>query len=57
VQAFEGLVFEKQSAADVAADLGMSVDSVYVAKNRCAKELKQIVDQMRDMYEADVHPP
>jgi RNA polymerase sigma-70 factor (ECF subfamily) len=51
IRAFEMLAFEKREAADVATELGMSIDSVYVAKNRRLNRLREITGRLREIYE------
>lgn len=53
VQAFELVVFEQRRPADVAAELGMTVDSVYAAKSRCTKRLRSIVTRLHEAYEIE----
>ncbi len=53
VRAFELVVFEQRKPADVARELGMSVDSVYAAKSRCTKHLRSIVAQLNEAYEIE----
>ncbi|RJP38444.1 MAG: sigma-70 family RNA polymerase sigma factor [Phycisphaerales bacterium] len=48
-RAFESYVFQGRSAADTAAELGMSVDQVYQARTRILKKLKvQIARQIAE---------
>jgi RNA polymerase sigma-70 factor (ECF subfamily) len=42
-EAFRRLVFEEQRAADVAADLGMSRNAVYVTKSRILRRLREVL--------------
>lgn len=51
IQAFEMLTLENRPPSFVATELGLSVDSVYAAKHRCAKALREIVERLRDVYE------
>ncbi len=51
VEAFERVVFGQQKPAEVAEQLGMSLDSVYAAKSRCTKHLRTIVAQLNEAYE------
>jgi RNA polymerase sigma-70 factor (ECF subfamily) len=43
-QAFWGLTVEGKSGAEVAAELGLSVDAVYAAKSRVLRRLRQELD-------------
>lgn len=45
-QAFELYAIEERSADETAALVGLSVNSVYVAKSRCAKILREIIRQL-----------
>jgi RNA polymerase sigma-70 factor (ECF subfamily) len=47
-QAFWSLTVEGKSGAEVAADLGMSIDAVYAAKSRVLRRLRQELDGMLD---------
>jgi RNA polymerase sigma factor (sigma-70 family) len=51
IRAFEMLAFENREAADVAAEMTMSLDSVYMAKNRCLNRLREITERLREIYE------
>lgn len=51
--AFELFALRGVPADQVAALCGMSVDSVYVAKNRLTKRLRQLVREMTHVYEED----
>ncbi len=53
VLAFELVVFEQRSPAAVAAELGVSMDSVYAAKSRCTKRLRSIVARLSEAYEIE----
>jgi RNA polymerase sigma factor (sigma-70 family) len=46
--AFEQLWIAERSAADVAADLGISIGSVYVAKSRVLSALAQSISELSD---------
>ncbi|HKQ49674.1 MAG TPA: sigma-70 family RNA polymerase sigma factor [Phycisphaerae bacterium] len=51
IRAFEMIAFEERSASDVSAELGLSLDSVYAAKNRCLTQLREIMSRLTDVYE------
>ncbi len=51
IEAFRRYGLEDQPAQQVANDLGLSARSVYLAKHRCAKGLKEIVAQLTEAYE------
>lgn len=51
IRAFEMIAFEERSAADVSAELELSLDSVYAAKNRCLAQLREIMSRLTDVYE------
>jgi RNA polymerase sigma-70 factor (ECF subfamily) len=51
IAAFEMLAFNQTAPADVAAEMGMSVDSVYAAKNRCLTQLREILARLNQVYE------
>ncbi|MBX3378796.1 MAG: sigma-70 family RNA polymerase sigma factor [Phycisphaeraceae bacterium] len=51
IKAFELAVIRGVPPEAVAADCGISVDQVYVAKNRVAGKLRRIVEQMTKAYE------
>lgn len=53
ITAFELLVIQQQSAADVAEALDMTRHDVYVAKSRVAERLRGIMEQLEEAY-ADV---
>jgi RNA polymerase sigma-70 factor (ECF subfamily) len=48
---FERVGLREESPATVAAELGMSVDSVYAARSRCVKRLRMIIEQLTACYE------
>ena len=48
VQAFRRLTFDLQSAADVAAALGLTVPAVYIAKSRVLRRIRQEAAGMLD---------
>ena len=53
IRAFEMLAFEQREAADVAGELGLGIDSVYAAKNRCLTQLREIIARFSEAYEFD----
>ncbi|HMQ15557.1 MAG TPA: sigma-70 family RNA polymerase sigma factor [Phycisphaerae bacterium] len=55
IEAFERVGLAGRPAAEVADELGLSVDSVYAAKSRCTRVLREIVTRLSEAYE--VPPP
>ncbi len=53
ILAFEMLVFHRKNASDVAAELDMSENDVYLAKSRVAKRLKETVQRLEALYDED----
>ncbi len=53
LRAFELLVLQEHPAEQVARDLGMSLGSVYMAKNRVAEKLREIVARLEQLYDED----
>jgi RNA polymerase sigma-70 factor, ECF subfamily len=53
IQAFEMLVFHRRAVSDVAKELDMSENDVYLAKSRVAKKLKETVQQLETLYDED----
>ena len=53
LEAFELVAFSQQPAAEVAESLGMQLDSVYAAKHRCTKQLREIVNRLKQAYEME----
>ncbi len=51
--AFERLVFGQVTPAEVAADTGMSIDSVYKARQRCLEQLRSITTKLTELYEVE----
>jgi len=51
VTAFERVAFHHEAPAEVAASLGLTVDSVYAAKSRCVRRLRAIVGELEAVYE------
>ena len=52
--AFDAYVLRGQPAEQVAQELDMSVNSVYVAKNRVAEKLRDIVTDLEQVYDEDL---
>jgi RNA polymerase sigma-70 factor (ECF subfamily) len=50
IQAFERVAFEQRPAAEVAAEVGMTVDQVYVAKSRVVQRLRQILGELEEVW-------
>lgn len=53
IRAFELLAFQQLAPAQVAEDLAMTMNDVYLAKHRCLKRLRAIVGELTTAYEAD----
>jgi RNA polymerase sigma-70 factor (ECF subfamily) len=51
IQVFEMLALDGRRASDVAAELTISMNDVYLAKHRCLKRLRGIMSGLREMYE------
>lgn len=51
VTAFEEVGVRGRPAEDVAVELSMSIGSVYAAKSRCVKELREIMDRLNIQYD------
>lgn len=51
LEAFELVAFQQRTPAQVAAELNMSVDDVYLAKHRCLKRLRTIIEEMTIAFE------
>jgi len=54
LQAFELVALRGVPAPEAAAQSGMSVEQVYVAKSRMTKKLREIVLQLTEAFEEDV---
>jgi RNA polymerase sigma factor (sigma-70 family) len=54
LQAFELVGLRGVPAAQAAQQCGMSVDQVYVAKNRVTKRLRALVEQLTSAFEEDM---
>jgi RNA polymerase sigma factor (sigma-70 family) len=53
VEAFRRYALEEQPAQEVADALGLSVRTVYLAKHRCARKLKEIVEELLTAFQDD----
>lgn len=53
VRAFEQTALAQRRPADVAAELGLTLNDVYLAKHRCLRRLRSIVEEMNRAYEID----
>jgi RNA polymerase sigma-70 factor (ECF subfamily) len=53
IRAFELLALSGRTPADVAAELGMNVESVYKARARCLERLRESAAQLSAAYDAD----
>lgn len=53
LQAFELVVLSGLTPEAAAAQCGMSIDEVYVAKSRVSKTLREIIDEITQAFEAD----
>ena len=51
IRAFELVSLEQRAAAEVAAETGISLDSVYAAKHRCLTLLREILARLNEVYE------
>lgn len=51
IRAFEMLVFDQRTPAQVAAAMNMTANDVYLAKHRCLKRLAPIVGELTEAYE------
>ena len=51
LQAFEMVAFAGRTPADVAQELGTTTNDVYLAKHRCLKRLRVIVERLNELYE------
>lgn len=52
-QAFELFAMRGRPAADVAVELGMTTQDVYVIKNRMADRLREILDRLETLYDEE----
>lgn len=53
IDTFEMLALEGHKPAEVARRLNVSLNDVYLAKHRCLKRLRDILDQLRQVYNLD----
>ena len=53
VRAFEMVALQQRSVVDVAAELEISENDVYLAKSRVASKLKEIVASLESLYDED----
>ncbi len=51
IQAFQQLSLDQRSPSQVAEDMGMSIDAVYKAKQRCIEQLRVILARLNEVYE------
>ena len=51
IRAFEMLAFDGRRPADVATELSISLNDVYLAKHRCLKRLREILERIQQLYE------
>lgn len=51
IRAFEAFANSEQTAAEVGRDLGMTAADVYMAKNRVARRLRDILSQLESTYD------
>ncbi len=51
VGAFTRLCLDQRKPAEVAEEFGLSVDSVYKAKQRCLEQLRPILERLNEVYE------
>ena len=51
IEAFRRTFVDGVAPKDVAETLGISINSVYLAKNRCLTRLRKIVEQMEETWE------
>ena len=51
IRAFEMLAFDGRTPADIAEELNISLNDVYLAKHRCLKRLREILSHLKHLYE------
>ena len=51
IRAFEMLALDGRRPADVAAELSITLNDVYLAKHRCLKRLRAILTQLEQLFE------
>lgn len=52
IRAFEGVVLQGRSPRDVADELGMSTNEVYVAKHRCLRRMRELTRHVQTLYDS-----
>lgn len=53
IRAFEMLALDGRRPADVAAELNITLNDVYLAKHRCLKRLRAILTRLEHLYETN----
>ncbi|MHC4970510.1 MAG: RNA polymerase sigma factor [Planctomycetota bacterium] len=53
IRAFEMLALDRRRPADVAAELSITLNDVYLAKHRCLKRLRAILSRLEQVYEVN----
>jgi RNA polymerase sigma-70 factor (ECF subfamily) len=56
LRAFEMLVLERRPASNVAEELGMTLNDVYLAKHRCLKRMRSLLTRLQRSYSLDAPP-
>jgi RNA polymerase sigma-70 factor (ECF subfamily) len=51
VRVFEMLAFDQRRPAEIARELGISTNDVYLAKHRCLKRLRSIISELEQAFE------
>lgn len=51
IHAFERLILDDRAPADVASELSITLNEVYLAKHRCLKRLRKIIERLEEAYE------
>ncbi len=51
IRAFEMLAFDGRRPVEVASELSISLNDVYLAKHRCLKRLREILARLQQLYE------
>ena len=51
IRAFEMLALDGRRPADVAAEMSITLNDVYLAKHRCLKRLRAILTRLEQVYE------
>lgn len=57
LQAFEMIIFHSRAPQEVAQELDMTPNSVYIAKNRCLTRLRSIIRDLSESAELPDDPP